>query len=447
VKRCRQRLPTPLFALLVLLPLIAACDTTQRGAVVPDDPIATAASTLTVMEQLGKELFFAKISSPSSMSCADCHAPSAGWTGPNAGINLHGAVYRGAVPQRFGNRKPPSSAYASFAPIFHFDERIEAFIGGTFWDGRATGERLGSPVAEQALGPFLNPVEQNMSDPQAVCHAVARSKKLSQRFEQAWGHGSLDCSDAGFAQTYDMIGLSIAAYEGSPEVNPFTSTFDAYWGTCLAAGNSEEACGLAEGEKDVLDPYGIFTEEQFLGLIEFGEYCSACHISHVAGPGGTPPLFTDFEFHNIGVPKNPGNPFYRMDTVYLADGSPINPEGAAFVDLGLGGFLRTRQEYAHLADANDCKFKTPTLRNVDARPGGGFPKAYMHNGVFKSLHEVVDFYNTRDVEGRVWPAAECDRNLNDELFTGLPIGNFELDDEAVDAIVAFMATLTDGRQR
>jgi len=114
------------------------------------------------MEQLGKSLFFDKISSPDSMSCADCHAPSVGFTGPIPGINLRGAVYRGAVPQRFGNRKPPSAAYATLSPVFYYDSDEGLFVGGNFWDGRATGERLGNPAADQALGPFLNPVEQNI---------------------------------------------------------------------------------------------------------------------------------------------------------------------------------------------------------------------------------------------------------------------------------------------
>ena len=59
---------------------------------------------------VGRNLFFDKLSHPDSMSCASCHGPKAGWTGPIAGINRHGAVYRGAVPQRFGNRKPPIAA-------------------------------------------------------------------------------------------------------------------------------------------------------------------------------------------------------------------------------------------------------------------------------------------------------------------------------------------------
>jgi cytochrome c peroxidase len=109
-----------------------------------------------------------------------------------------------------------------------------------------------------------------------------------------------------------------------------------------------------------------------------------------------------------------------------------------------GNFLRSRPEWAHLVDENDGKFRTPTLRNVDQRPGTGFPKAYMHNGVFKSLEEVVSFYNTRDIPEMGWTTPEVDRNLNDELFEGLPIGNFELDADAEAAIVAFLKTISDG---
>jgi len=400
------------------------------------------ASELTPEQQLGKELFFDKISQPArSQSCASCHLPEAGWTGGIPGVNLHGAVYRGADPQRFGNRKPPTSAYATFGPVFHFDGT--EFVGGSFWDGRATGERLGNPAADQALGPFLAPVEQNMPSKVAVCRRVERAR-YALLFEEVWGPGSLDCSDTGSEGTYDRIGLSIAAYEASPEVSPFSSKFDAYWALCLAAGNDPADCGQAEGDQAVLDPMGVLSAQEFDGLIEFGEYCSACHVSHIPGPGGVPPLFTDFTFENIGVPRNPENPFYRMDEQFLDDGSAINPLGDDFVDFGLGDFLRTRPEWADMAYANDGKMKVPTVRNVDQRRGQGFPKAYMHNGVFKTLEEVVHFYNTRDVPDEGWPPPEVDRNVNSDILEGVPLGNLELDQEAEDAIVAFLKTLNDG---
>jgi cytochrome c peroxidase len=431
--------------LLIVMAAVARQDLAPEPATAEtSSPQFFTASHLLPIEQLGKNLFFDKISQPAqNVSCASCHGPDVGWTGPIAGINLHGAVYRGAVPTRFGNRKPPSSGYATFSPIFHFDEGLEQFFGGNFWDGRATGERLGNPAADQALGPFLNPVEQNMPSKMAVCEVVA-SSKYADLFEAVWGPGSLDCSEAGVDATYDLIGLSIAAYEASPEVNAFTSKFDLYWCNCLDAGNDPEACGLADGPQELLDPFGVLTAQEFDGLIEFGEYCAPCHLSHVPGPDGLPPLFTDFSFENIGVPKNPENPFYDMDEEFLDDGTPINPLGDDFVDFGLGGFLATTIEWSHLAFENDGKFKVPTVRNVDLRKGRGFPKAYMHNGVFKSLEEVVHFYNTRDVPEEGWPPPEVPYNLNDELFEGVPIGDLELDAEAEAAIVAFLETLNDG---
>jgi cytochrome c peroxidase len=399
---------------------------------------------LTLKEQLGKQLFFDNISQPAaSMSCASCHDPKAGWVGAVAGQNVHGGVYRGASPARFGNRKPPTSAYSTYAPKFDYDQDAKEFVGGVFWDGRATGWKLGNPAADQAQGPFLNPVEQNMPNAKAVCQHVARSK-YAKLFEHAWGPGSLDCSEQRYAMTYDLIGLSIAEYEGSSEMSPFSSKFDTYWTRCLAAGNTEDKCGLGTDLHSKLDPTGILTAQEFDGLIEFGEYCSACHVSNVSGPNGKPPLFTDFTFHNIGVPRNPENPFYKMDRVFLDDGKAINPQGSSWVDLGLGGFLRTVEKWQHLASINDGKFRTPTLRNVDQRPGNGFPKAYMHNGALKSLEEVVHFYNTRRVLMGQWPPPEFAGNLNTEEFEGRLIGDFGLDAEAEAAIVAFMKTLNDG---
>jgi len=378
--------------------------------------LKTTSSDLVPMAKLGKEIFFDKISEPGNMACADCHAPEVGFTGPNPGFNLLTAIYPGAVPQRFGNRKPPSAAYATLSPIFHYDAVEGLFIGGNFWDGRATGENLGNPAADQALGPFLNPVEQNMPGKQAVLEVIADSK-YADLWEAVWGEPiSYETTEA-VDENYDRVGLAIAAYEASDEVNQFSSKYDAY-----LAGNAE------------------LTEQEAWGLelFEGKALCSACHPS-MPGPGGEPPLFTDFTFDNLGTPKNPNNPFYDMDQVFLDDGTPINPEGAAWIDPGLGGFLQGNPLYAGMAAENMGKHKVPTLRNVAKSPVpvSVFPKAYMHNGVFKSLKEVVHFYNTRDVEA--WPPPEVPENVNsDEL------GDLGLTDAEEDAIVAFMETLSDG---
>jgi cytochrome c peroxidase len=368
----------------------------------------SAVNGLTPMEELGKQLLFdTNLSTPPGQSCAACHAPEVGFTGPDSAINMFQAVYPGAVHVRFGDRKPPTAAYGGESPVLYYDAAEEVWIGGMFWDGRATGWTLGDPLAEQAQGPFLNTVEQNMPGPRQVCLVVSRSSYAG-LFEEVWGAGSLNCRPANVATVYEQIARTIAAYERSHEVNPFTSKYDYY-----LAGNpvlsAQELAGLA--------------------LYEGKGQCAACHPSQPR-EGGAPPLFTDFTYDNLGVPKNPHNPFYTMPPHW-------NPQGLDYVDYGLGGFLK-RAGYAEAVyQAELGKHKVPTLRNADRRPYSGFVKAYGHNGYFKSLEEIVHFYNTRDKES--WPEPEVPVNVNtDEL------GDLGLTPTEEAAIVAFLKTLSDG---
>ncbi len=370
-------------------------------------------SALTPEEELGKALFFdTSLSGPPGQSCAACHGPEVGYTGPDSAINAGGAVYEGAVVGRFGNRKPPSAAYAGDSPVLNYDVATETWTGGMFWDGRATGFKLGDPLAEQALGPFLNPLEQNNPSAQEVCDKVKASSYYD-LYETVWG--PLDNTDIG----YENIGRSIAAYERSNEVSAFTSRYDAYLkgGTTLTA-----------------------TEQAGLALFEGKAMCSSCHTSQ-PGPGGEAPLFTDFTYDNLGVPRNPENPFYNEPS--------YNPLGDAWVDRGLGGFLESAGYPDAVFAAENGAMKVPTLRNVDKRPDEEFVKAYGHNGYFKSLEEIVHFYNTRDVlpqcsdpygvpGSTCWPAPEVSANINTA-----EIGNLGLTTEEEASIVAFLKTLTD----
>ena len=370
---------------------------------------ASANPDLTPKEQLGKELFFDEdLSLNANQSCATCHAPEFGWTGPDSILNVHGAVYEGSIPGAFGDRKPPSSAYATQSPILFVDKK-GTFVGGNFWDGRATGEILGNPAAEQAKGPFLNPVEQALPSADVLVGLVCAAD-YKDLFMEVWGADA--CNPANVAMAYDNIGYSIAAYEASPEVNAFTSKFD-YSLTGQAKLTQQERLGFA----------------LFMGKGK----CKLCHIST-----GKQPLFTDYTFDNLGFPKNPENPVYAN-----------NPD---YVDQGLGGFLATRADYAAYAEANMGKHKVPTLRNVAL----GLPeivKAYGHNGYFKSLVGIVHFYNTRDVlsvcpgdyteaqalAANCWPAPEVSTNLNTA-----ELGNLGLTPDEEAAIVAFLKTLSDG---
>jgi cytochrome c peroxidase len=118
-----------------------------------------------------------------------------------------------------------------------------------------------------------------------------------------------------------------------------------------------------------------------------------------------------------------------------------NPAGTKWVDLGLGGFLKsistTEDPIAWRRELG--KHKVPTLRNVDKRPYPEFVKAYGHNGYFKSLEEIVHFYNTRDVVGESWPAPEVLANMNTN-----EVGNLGLTAGEEADVVAFLKTLSDG---
>ena len=234
-------------------------------------------------------------------------------------------------------------------------------------------------------------------------------------------------------EAYDNIALAIAAYEDSPEVNQFSSKYDAF------------LAGMVELSKE---------EKKGLNLFKSKGKCANCHVLD-PGPNGEPPLLTNFTFDNLGVPRNPDNRWYEQ----LA----FNPAGEDWIDLGLGGFLETRMDYQQYGAANLGKQKVPTLRNVDLRPSPDFVKAYTHNGYFKTLKQIVHFYSTRDLKPvcpddpsteideslftRVedamaqgcWPKPEVGVNVNTS-----ELGSLHLTDAQEDAIVAFMKTLSDG---
>lgn len=439
---------------------------------------AVHANTPSLIEQLGDKIFHdINLSKDTNQACVSCHDPEAGWTSPDSDINEHGAVFQGSIPGEFGNRKPPSSAYATFSPRFNadFGNRLigegnnkkpsnqPRFIGGNFYDGRATGWKLGNPAADQAQGPFLNPVEHALSNPacavETVCDSTYRglvnqvwTPMLCNNFEFQLDKLELTkniCEINGMStfpqsfrklvsEAYDRIALSIAAFEGSKNSNAFTSKLDAVRATRRG---SEDWAGLEEMGHDL-----------------FEKHCTSCHTG-ARGPGDTLPLLTDFSYSNLGVPRNPENPF-----------SIANPK---WQDPGLGGFLKTVKGYERYADANMGKMKVPTLRNValgsceaaeaageSAEPGTDcVVKAYMHNGYFKSLKSVVHFYNTRDtfpsceslgfydatedkaLEEDCWPKPEVSKNVEPNIMTGL---TEQLSEEQEDAIVEFMQTMSDG---
>jgi cytochrome c peroxidase len=321
------------------------------------------------------------------------------------------------------------------------------FVGGTFWDGRATGWTLGDPLAEQAMGPFLNPLEQANPNAKHVCLGVRRSDYAA-LFEEVWGEGSLDCVKDVDA-TYERIARAIAAYERSPEVNPFSSRFDAFWDA--SKGKMPPVPMINAMNWTRFRNRGL-TDAELQGLAVFNTKgrCSQCHF--LQPMNGSPyPLLTDFRYHNLGIPRSEQNPFYAMPRQW-------NPDGAGWTDPGLGGFLAgtagardadgADRDYRAYADENLGKHKTPTLRNVAKRPEPGFVKAYGHNGYFKSVGEIVHFYNLRDVfptcgaAGQpgvdCWPEPEVAENVDPTR-----LGNLGLTMMEGSNLLLFLETLTD----
>jgi cytochrome c peroxidase len=251
-------------------------------------------------------------------------------------------------------------------------------VGGLFLDGRA------QMLEEQAAGPLLNPLEMNNASKAEVV-AKVRAAPYAPRLLQAFGPRALDDVEGAF----ETITRALAAFERTPRFAPFSSRYDAF-----------------------LAGRGRLSPKEARGLALFNDpkkgNCAACHPS-TPSEDGTPPLFTDFTYDNLGVPRNPRG--------------GISAQGAGAADLGLGGVLGV--------PAENGKFRVPTLRNV------ALTAPYMHNGVFESLEEVVRYYSTRDTQP--WPAAEYPETVNRE-----ELGSLGLTEEEQGAIVAFLRTLTDG---
>ncbi len=333
-------------------------------------PIAPVAGTLA---EAGRALFFdTNLSSPPGQACASCHDPDTGFADPDADQNA--PVSEGAVAGRFGNRNAPTAAYAAFIPA---RERVSEggdnfYRGGLFLDGRRDS------LAAQAGDPFLNPDEMANPDKAAVVEAV-KAADYAGILVFLFGEDVFDDVENAYAR----ITEAIAAFERTDELNPFTSKYDYY---------------LA-GQTTLSD-----SEARGLDLFQGDALCSTCHTLDPL-PDGSNTVLSDFRYWNLGVPANPDNP-------------------SSNVDRGLGGDLGEAAE--------DGKFRTPTLRNVE------LTAPYMHNGVFATLEEVVDFYVTRD-DGSWQP--EVSRNM-ETTNIGADIAFLSAQDQA--DLVAFLKTLTDG---
>jgi len=288
---------------------------------------SVSAATLTDVEQLGKLIYQSTLLSwNNTQSCATCHSAAVGFADDTA-------VSLGDDGLSTGGRNAPTSAYCGFSPVLHLNSAGE-YVGGMFWDGRATGARLHDPLAEQAQGPPLNPVEMNMPDVQTISDRIAGDTEISSLFTTVYGANAF--ADSNLA--YDNLARAIASYERSAEVTRFTSRFDT----------------------------GVLNAQELSGKKLFSKNCTTCHA--MARHGAKHPLFTNYQYVNAGVPVNP-----------VLENDPNC--AYQYPDLGIGGFLNDPTQYG--------KFKVPSLRNI------ALTAPYSHNGYFATLKEMVSFMNDR----------------------------------------------------
>lgn len=356
------------------------------------------ATALTPEQELGQMLYFdTHLSKNKTQSCASCHNPSEGFvdTRPNpssVSAKSNPAVSMGDDGKSLGSRNAPTASYASHSPEFYYDKKNKQYIGGQFWDGRA------KDLAEQSGGPPLNPLEMNMPSKMAIIQRIKESPVYIKQFEKVYGQGSLNHTE----KAYTLMQKAISAFEHSEFFSPFDSKYDKF----------------LRGEYD-LSPLEDLGRTLFFSNNNVS--CGSCHL--LKKEDAIKETFSNYQYHNIGVPKNP-----RLATLV--------PSLSDDIDHGL-------LSNPHVTDrAQDGKFKVPTLRNI------AITGPYMHNGVFQDLETVVLFYDkfnnperTINPEtGKPWAEAEVPETVNLKLLKGK-----KLTQRKVDALVAFMKILTDAR--
>jgi cytochrome c peroxidase len=314
---------------------------------------STAATELSPQARLGRQLFFDPgLSASGRLACASCHDPSNAYAAP---ATAQAVMSGGPGMSRPGLRTVPSLRYLTDTPRFSRHSYVDRGrdredlgpAGGFMLDGRADNLR------EQVLLPLLDPAEMANSNPEEIATRL-RARSYDRELERLAG--------TALATARDLVAAAAAALERfeleDPSFHPYNSRFDRY-----LRGESTLSADELEGMRLFISPVK--------------GNCAACHTA-TTGPGGSPPVFTDFSYHALGVPRNPA---------IAANGQPV------FFDLGLCGprrsDMRAEQQYCGY-------FKTPTLRNVARR------RFFFHNGRFTTLRDVLHFYVERDTNPERW---------------------------------------------
>ena len=340
---------------------------------------------------LGEVLFFDKsISFNKTQSCSTCHSPDTAFVDQRKN-SANQMVSEGDNPHLHGNRNANTALYAMFSPDFHFDKKIQDYVGGQFWDGRA------KDLAEQAGGPPVNPVEMGMPDKKAIVERLKADPTYYKPITDIYGESIWADTD----KIYAIMEKAIGEFEKHDLFAPFSSKYDR-----ALKGEAELTALEAEGK-------ALFFDKTRTN-------CSNCHQSSDANSAKE--TFTNYRYYNIGVPSNQAL-------------IKLNKLEADYVDNGLLDNPMVKGD-----EKQKGKFKVPTLRNI------GVTAPYMHNGVFRDLKTVLlfkDSFNNPNRKinpetGKAWDKAEYAQTINPEVLKAKP-----LTDEEINALEAFLKTLTD----
>jgi cytochrome c peroxidase len=391
---------------------------------------------LSAMAKLGKDIFFdTSLSSSGKIACASCHSPDHAYGPPNDGPVMLG----GPALTLPGMRAVPSLTYLerqsefSIGPDDPLNENVDLAKqaeagktavraekiatqtaqstnivpqGGLFWDGRAHTLQM------QVAGPLLDPREMDGGSMEIVAEKL-RNAPYARKFAVLFGERIFKNSKL----LVDEATFAVGRYQiEEPSFHPYTSKYD-YW--------LEGKARLSEAE---MRGYRLFNDPEKAN-------CAGCHTSQPSRDGW-PPLFTDTQYEALGAPRN----------LALADTKDPN-----YFDLGVCGPVRK-----DIAEQTQfCgMFKTPTLRNTAMR------QAFLHNGVFHTLQEVMDFYNFRDTNPeKVYPVGadgkvqkyndipaqyHANVDVTDPPFNRHPGETPAMTAQDETDIIAFLQTLNDG---
>ena len=370
---------------------------------------------LSDLELLGKRIFEdVNLSEPKGVACESCHGRKRAYQGDNRSPVPGVAV--GSRPGELGNRKVPTIMYVAYSPVFGFHKVVDGGAqkleprGGFFWDGRA------AELVDQPSFPLTSPIEMNNPSLDAVVEKV-KAAGYAPMMTAVFGPDAFADPKA----AYQRVAQSLAAYESSGLLAPFSSKFD-----------------------DSLRGAQPLTPLEARGLALFVDpkrgNCVACHVGKPESKEPSDWLFANFAYVALGVPRNAA--------------IPANADPQAF-DLGLckrpglEAILPKEVSQASLCGA----FKVPTLRNVAVRA------PYFHNGAIASLRDAVLFHATRDSDPKRWYPSlkngqadayndlpspyKVNAQATEVAIEGKPGERPRLDDGDIDALVAFLDTLTD----